>query len=88
MYGTKKLPQLPEKVNIAIVAIPGNINGATIRLNPFQTEAPSIHADSSRSIGTESMKFFIIQMPYGSEDAVRNSIVAMMLFCILKNRNI
>lgn len=38
---------------------------------PWKIDAPSTHADSSKSKGIESIKFFIIQIPYGKEDAVK-----------------
>jgi hypothetical protein len=76
MKGTKKFPQLPENVKIATVHIPGIMSGATIFLIPTHVEAPSTHADSSQSIGTESIKFFIIQMPYGRAAADMKNITA------------
>ena len=56
--------------------IPGNINGATIRLNEPSQLAPSTQAACSRSIGTPSMKPFISQIPNGSDVAARKKITA------------
>ncbi|MNG15595.1 hypothetical protein D3C84_994370 [compost metagenome] len=87
IYGTKKLPQLPEKVKIATVQMPGIIKGATTFLMPTNTEAPSIHAASSSSEGTESMKFLSIHMPYGIAEATKKRMTPKILLYSFKVRN-
>src|SRR5512140_1634954 len=57
-----------EKINdmIAAVTMPGTASGSTIRTNAPSTVAPSICADSSRSIGSPSKNGIIIQAMNGS----------------------
>ena len=59
-------------------AMPGLISGTTMRPRAVMALAPSTHAASSRVTGTESMKFFVIQMAMGSDVAARNSTVAVV----------
>src|ERR1039458_10745703 len=86
--GTKKLPHWLTKVKIVMTIMPGNINGATIRLNDPSHVAPSTHAACSSSRGTPSMKPFMSQIPNGSDVAVMNKITADILSTRLKRANI
>src|SRR5690349_3035140 len=76
MNGTKKLPHWVTNVNTKTTVSPGIISGRMIRRNDCSQPAPSVQAASSSSTGTESMKFFIIQMANGSDDAAMNRISA------------
>lgn len=58
-------------------AMPCFISGTTMRRRAVIAEAPSTQEASSRETGTESMKFFIIQIAMGSEVAAMNRIVPM-----------
>ena len=56
-------------------ARPGHINGSTMLRSPCIADAPSVHAASSSSIGTPSMKFLDSQMEIGSAVVAMNRIV-------------
>src|SRR4029453_4922548 len=69
MNGTKKLPHWVTKVKTKTTVRPGIISGMMMLRNDCSQPAPSVQAASSSSTGTESMKFFIIQMANGRDDA-------------------
>jgi len=73
--GTKKFPQAPTKMKMKTTAIPGRISGTTTRVNVASIDAPSTQAASSSTIGTESMKFFIIQIAIGRLVADMNRMI-------------
>ena len=73
MNGTKKLPHEPTKLKMKTTAIPGRMRGTTIARSACIALAPSTQAASSREIGTESMKFFVMKMAIGNWVAARNS---------------
>ena len=51
------------------------MSGRTIRSSAFIALAPSTQAASSSEIGTESMKFFVIQIAMGSDVAAMKKMV-------------
>ena len=54
------------------------MSGTTTLLIDLSKLAPSTHAASSSSMGTESIKFLVIQIAIGKDDADMNSIVPIV----------
>ncbi len=75
MKGTKKFPQAWMNTKMNTTAIPGRMSGTTMWVSVRIIDAPSVHAASSREIGTESMKFFAIQIAIGRLVAARKKTV-------------
>src|ERR1035437_1217629 len=61
------------KLRMPTTAMPGAESGKTMRQKEPKVEQPSTQAASSRSIDTESRKFFIIQVLNGSEEATKKA---------------
>src|SRR4029453_12495221 len=78
MKGTKKFPHACMKTKMNTTHRPCLIRGTTMVRKAAMLEAPSIHAASSSSNGTESMKFFIIQMAMGRVVVAMKNMVAIM----------
>src|SRR5512141_105329 len=74
--GTKKFPHAWMKTKMKTTPSPGRISGTTIRRRAVMALAPSTQAASSRLIGTESMKFLVIQIAIGRDVAAMKKIVA------------
>ncbi len=72
--GTKKFPHACVNTKMNTTPMPARMSGSTIWRSARRLEAPSTHAASSSETGTESMKFFSIQIAIGSEVAVMNRI--------------
>ncbi len=85
--GTKKFPQAWMNTKMNTTAMPGRMSGTTIRVSVVNIEAPSVHAASSSEIGTESMKFFAIQIAIGSEVAARKKMHPHTLSMRLSDTN-
>ena len=65
-------------MKILTAASPGFISGTTTSRRDLSMLAPSTQAASSNSTGTESMKFLVIQMAMGREDAARKNMVPVI----------
>src|SRR5690348_9392728 len=76
MNGTKKLPHCSTNVNTNTTVRPGTMSGRMISHSDCSQPAPSVQAASSRLTGTASMKFFIIQIANGSDEAAMNRMSA------------
>ena len=76
MNGTKKLPHCATNVKTKTTVRPGTMSGRMILRRDWNHPAPSVQAAYSRLTGTASMKFFIIQIANGSDDADMNRISA------------
>ncbi|GHH72810.1 hypothetical protein GCM10017772_22960 [Promicromonospora soli] len=73
--GTKKFPHACTNTKMNTTAIPGRMSGSTTRRSACMADAPSVHAASSSEIGTESMKFFVIQIAMGNDVAAMKKMV-------------